>query len=52
MDPRRIKTFCKVVSKACKDGLLTVQQAKTLIGQAKRGELTSAMRGLQTIAER
>ena len=52
MNPRDIKTFCKVVSQASHDGLLSRQQAKTLIGQAKNGHLESAKKGLQTIMER
>lgn len=52
MNPRDAKTFCKVVSQASADGLLSRQQAKTLIGQAKGGQLEAAKRGLQTIMNR
>ena len=52
MNPKEIKTFCKVVSQASHDGLLSRQQAKTLIGQAKSGDLKAAMRGLRTLMER
>lgn len=52
MNPRDVKTFCKVVSQAGVDGLLSRQQAKTLIGQAKSGQLQAAKRGLQTIMNR
>lgn len=52
MDPRSIKTFCKVVSQAVHDGLLSRQQAKTLIGQAKHGDLGAAKQGLQKIVGR
>lgn len=52
MSPREIKTFCKVVSQANHDGLLSRQQTKTLIGQAKNGQLQEAKIGLQTITNR
>lgn len=52
MEQAKIRRFCKVVSQAYRDDLLTKQQAKTLIGQAKHGDLQSALRGLQTIMER
>lgn len=52
MRPREIKDFCRVVSKASHDGLLSKQQAKTLIGQAKSGKLNEAMRGVETIMGR
>lgn len=44
--------FCKVIRQTCSDGLITKQQKRTLIGQAKYGDLQAAMRGLQTIMER
>lgn len=49
---RDVKAFCKVVSKACSDGILSRQQAKTLIGQAKHGDLEGAMRGVLTLMGR
>ena len=49
---KKVKDFCKAVSQACVDGLMSRQQAKTLIGQAKHGDLRGAMRGLTTIAGR
>lgn len=52
MRQKEIKTFCKVVSQARHDGLLTRQQASTLMGQAKNGQLRAAMKGLQTTMER
>lgn len=52
MSPKEIKTFCKVVSQAAHDKLLNRQQAKTLIGQAKSGDLKAAMMGLRTLMER
>lgn len=52
MNPNKVKEFCKVVAQACHCGLLSKQQAKTLMGQAKHGELGAAKRGLQTIMER
>ena len=44
--------FCKVIRHTCSDMLITKQQKRTLIGQAKNGDLQAAMRGLQTIMER
>lgn len=52
MREMRAKEFCKAVAQACHDGLLTKQQAKTLIGQAKHDDLKAAMMGLQTLVER
>lgn len=52
MSPRDVKAFCKVVSQASFDGLLSRKQAKTLVGQAKSGQLQAAKRGLQTIMNR
>lgn len=50
--PMDIKTFCKAVSQASHDGLLSRQQAKTIIGQAKSGQLQAAKTGLQTVMNR
>ena len=50
--PARIKEFCKAVAQGSHDGLLSRRQAKTLMGQAKSGELQAAMKGLQTIMSR
>lgn len=52
MKPQDAKTFCKVVSQASAEGLLSRQQAKTLIGQAKSWQLEAAKRGLQNIMDR
>lgn len=52
LECKKVKTFCKVISQASYDGLLSRQQAKTLIGQAKSGQLKAAMMGLQTIMNR
>lgn len=52
MSPRDVKAFSRVVSQASHDGLLSRQQAKTLIGQAKSGQMQAAMKGLQTIMNR
>lgn len=41
------KAFCKTVSALQKAGLLTRQRQKVLCGQAKRGDLDGAMRGLR-----
>lgn len=49
---KQVKDFCKVVSQACRDGLMSRQQAKTLIGQAKHGDMDGAMRGLTTVVGR
>ena len=49
---KRVKQFCKVVSQACRDGLVSRQEAKTLIGQAKHGDMDGALRGLSTLMER
>ena len=49
---RKIRDFCKVVSEACEKGMLTAQQGKTLVGQAKSGDYDAAMKGLKTIADR
>lgn len=46
------KDFCKVV-KACQQrGEITRQQARTLIGQAKHGDLSGAMRGVERMYSR
>jgi len=52
MSPKEIKTFCKAVSQASHDGLLSRQQAKTLMGQAKHGDYAGAMRGIERIYSR
>lgn len=52
MDPMEIKAFCRAVNQACRDGLLSWQQARTLMGQAKHGDLCAAMQGLETIMRR
>lgn len=41
------KAFCKTVSALQKAGLLTRQRQKALCGQAKKGDLDGAMRGLR-----
>ena len=52
MREKEIRTFCKVVAQANHDGLLSRQQAKTLTGQAKSGQLKAAKTGLLTIMNR
>lgn len=52
LECKKVKTFCRVVAQASHDGLLSKQQAKTLIGQAKSGRLRAAMKGLGTILNR
>ena len=52
MEQRKIRQFCKTVAQASKYGLLTKQQAKTLMGQAKHGDLGGAMVGLQRVMGR
>lgn len=42
-----VKAFCKTVSALQKAGLLTRQRQKVLCGQAKKGDLDGAMRGLR-----
>ena len=42
-----VKAFCKTVSALQKAGLLSGQIQKVLCGQAKRGDLDGAMRGLR-----
>ena len=49
---KKVKDFCKAVSQACVDGLMSRQQAKTLIGQAKHGDLDGAKRGVMTLMGR
>lgn len=46
---KRCKDACKVISECVKRGELTVQQGKTLIGQAKSGDYAGAMRGIERI---
>ena len=50
--PYEVKRLCKSISKACRDSLITENQAKTLVGQAKHGDIDAVMRGLQTIMNR
>lgn len=46
------KDFCKAV-KACQQrGEITTQQARTLIGQAKHGDIAGAMRGIERMYSR
>lgn len=44
--------FCRAVKAAERRGELTKQQARTLIGQAKKQGLTGALKGLKRIYER
>lgn len=44
--------FCRVVVACVRRGELTRQQARTLMGQAKSGDMEGALRGLQRIYER
>jgi hypothetical protein len=49
---KAIKDFCKVISACVKRGELSKQQGRTLIGQAKHGDLSGAMRGVERIYTR
>lgn len=44
--PSDIGTFCRVVRECVRAGDLTRQQGRTLMGQAKSGDLKGALRGL------
>lgn len=46
------KDFCKAVRACQQRGDITKQQARTLIGQAKAGDLSGAMRGVERIYSR
>ena len=46
------KDFCKAVRACMQRGEITTQQARTLIGQAKHGDLAGAMRGVERIYSR
>lgn len=48
MTPRDIKRLCRTVAEYQRSGLLTAQQAKTIQGQAKRGDVLAALRGLDS----
>lgn len=47
-----VKGFCIAVRAAESRGELTKQQRRTLEGQAKKGDLTGAYKGLQSIYAR
>ncbi len=47
-----IKAFCKDVSGKASSGIISRKQAKTIIGQAKSGDLDAAMRGLLRLTVR
>ena len=42
-----VKAFCKTVSALQASGMLTRQRQKVLCGQAKKGDLDGAMKGLR-----
>ena len=45
-DHARVKGFCRVVRECEGRGEITRQQARTLMGQAKHGDVDGALRGL------
>ena len=49
---KQVKDLCRVIGACVKRGELTKQQGKTLIGQAKHGDYTGAMRGIERIYNR
>ena len=49
---RQVRRFCKTVSGARREGFIDRQQAKTLIGQAKHGDIEGARRGLIALTRR
>ena len=46
MSAAAVRRFCRVVRECERRGELTRQQARTIIGQAKAGDLEGALRGL------
>lgn len=52
MTPRDIKRLCRTVAEYQRSGLLTAQQAKTIQGQAKRGDALAALDGLRRLIPR
>ena len=49
---KKTKDLCKVIAECVKQGDLTKQQGKTLMGQAKHGDYAWAMRGVERIFSR
>lgn len=46
------KDFCKAIRACQQRGEITVQQARTLIGHAKHGDMSGAKRGVERIYSR
>lgn len=46
---KQTKDLCKCIAECVRRGELTKQQGKTLIGQAKHGDLAGTMRGIERI---
>lgn len=47
-----MREFCRCVRECVRRGELTRQQGRTLMGQAKHGDLAGALRGLRRLYER
>lgn len=49
---KAVSDFCKVVRACQQRGEITRQQARTIMGQARHGDLAGAMRGVERIYNR
>lgn len=49
---KQTKDLCKVIAECVKRGDLTRQQGRTLMGQAKSGDCSGAMRGIERMFSR
>lgn len=47
-----VREFCRCVRECVRRGELTRQQGRTLMGQAKHGDMEGALRGLRRLYER